>query len=228
VHILPLCPGPGSGIWKRSPYIYHVPLAGGLPKKIWDKGFVYDLWDWAPDGKTLLFFTRDDPSKPLKGMVRQLDLDSLSTTTFLDDPELALWNAHFSHDGRWVTFNAATNGLRSSRIYVAPFRKALLPRSSWTSITDGNWDDQPRFSYDDRLLFFESGYDAPRRLWAQSLGPDKRPDGRPFAVFPSSPSQRSPAISPDGLSVGPNLIVFTQTEKTGSIWLLEPAKTNSR
>jgi Tol biopolymer transport system component/predicted Ser/Thr protein kinase len=206
------------------PFIYFVPLSGGLPKKIWDKAFVDNLDDWAPDGKTLLFYPRDDPSKPLKGTIRQLDLDSRSTTMFLDDPEFALWEAHFSHDGRWVAFNATTKRRDSSHIYVAPFRKALLPRGEWLAITDGNWDDKPRFSYDDKLLFFVSGLDDPRRIWAQRLKSDMRPDGKPVAVYPLGQSQRSPFISFDEISVGPDLIVFTQAEAVGNIWLLEPVK----
>jgi len=212
------------------PFIYRVPLSGDLPKKIWDKSFVDFLWDWAPDGKTLLFFTRDDPSKPLKGMVRQLDLDSLSTTMFLDDPEFALWQAHFSHDGRWVTFNATTNG--TSHIYVAPFRKALVPRSEWIAITDGKWDDKPRFSYDDRQIFFMSslgdldGQVGRFRFWAQRLKADMRPDGKPVAVYPSEKSQRSPAFAGDEIGVGPKLVVFYHEQATGNICLLEPAKSS--
>jgi Tol biopolymer transport system component len=212
---------PFPGEWPS--FIEYVPLSGGLPKKIWDKSFVDALWDWAPDGKTLLFFPRDDPSKPLKGVVLQLDLESLSTTMFLDDPEFALWQAHFSYDGRWVTFNATTKRRESSHIYVAPFRKALVPRSGWIAITNGNWDDKPRFSYDDKLIFFLSGLEGPRRLWAQRLRPDMRPDGKPFAVYPPAQSQ-PPFISGDEISVGPNLVVFAHDEATGNIWLLEPAK----
>jgi eukaryotic-like serine/threonine-protein kinase len=208
----------------RRHFLYYVPLSGGLPNRIWDKSYWSIPWDWSPDGKALLFGTSDDPSKPLRGVVRQLDLDSLSATTFLDDLEFDLWQAHFSHDGRWVTFNATPLERNSSRIYVAPFRKALLPRSEWIPITHGDWDDKPRFSSDDRLVFFLSGRDGPRNLWAQKLRSDMRPDGKPVAVYPSRERQLSAGIWADEIGVGPHLIVFTQLELTGNIWLLEPAK----
>ncbi len=150
--------------------LYYVPLSGGLPKKIWDKSGGSWPWDWAPDGKTLLVLMRDDFSKPLRGVIRQLDLDSLATTTFLEDGELDLWQAHFSNDGRWVTFNATTRDGKSSRIYIVPFRKALLPRSEWIPVTHGEWDDKPRFSSDDKLIFFRAGQaGSPRRILAQAL-----------------------------------------------------------
>ena len=40
----------------------------------------------------------------------------MTATVFLKDPELDLWQGQFSHDGRWVAFNATTRDLKSSRI----------------------------------------------------------------------------------------------------------------
>ncbi len=206
--------------------LYYTPLAGGLPRKIWDKSVGSWPWDWSPNGKTLLFFTRDDFSKPLKGVIKQLDLDSLAATMFLEDPELNLWQAHFSHDGRWVTFNA-TVGDKSSRIYVVPFRKAPLPRSEWIPITHGDWDDKPRFSSDDKLIFFRAGRaGSSRRILSQTLTSGMRPDFNPTTVysFGEKFGESDRLKNDDDLSVGPNLIAFAQIQLTGNIWLLEPAK----
>ena len=148
---------------------------------------------------------------------------TLSATKFLDDPDFDTWEAHFSHDGRWVTFDA-TQKSKSSRIYVVPFRKAVLPRSEWIAITEGGSGDKPRFSYDGKLIFFRSNRDGSRRLWAQRLGSDMRPDGKPVAVYPLGQSKLGPAISDDEIGVGPQRIVFTQVEEMSNIWLLEPAK----
>jgi Tol biopolymer transport system component len=205
--------------------IYYVPLSGGLAKKIWDKSWSW-LWDRAPDGKTLLLLTYADRPRE-RTFIRQLDLYSLSATTFLDDPGLELWQAHFSHDGRWVTFNATRNK-QESRIYVVPFRKAFVPRSEWIATTDGGSDDKPRFSSDDKLLFFRSDRDGSRRILAQKLTSDKRPDGKPFAVYPLGQSKRSLVISDEEIGVGPQRIVFAQVESTGNIWLLAPAKGDAR
>jgi WD40 repeat protein len=219
----------GNGVISaRDKSLEYIPVSGGLPKTIWDKSAF--LWDLSPDGNTLLFYTTADLNKPRFGVVRQLDLASGSTKTLLDDPELETWCAHFSHDGRWVVFNA-TKDLRSSHIYVVPFRKALVQRNEWIAITNGNSDDKPRFSFDDKLIFFVSGHAAPYRIWAQRLGSDMHPDGKPFAVYPGQ-GESSAAISGDpnpmngstDILVGPNLIVFTHDQATGNIWLLELAK----
>jgi Tol biopolymer transport system component len=196
--------------------IYYVPLSGGLPRKIWDKSPWSSSWDWSPDGKTLLIYTREDFSKPLKGFIRQLDLDTSSTTTFLDDPELNLWEGNFSHDGRWVTFNAVTKDGKTSRIFVAPFRKALVPRSEWIPITQGKWDGKPRFSSGDKLIFFLQGLDGPRSLRAQKLRGEMRPEGEPLQLYPPGNSQRSD-IAWDEIGAGPGLIMFSRSEVTGNI-----------
>ena len=207
--------------------MYYVPLSGGLSRKIWDASYWSAQWDWSPDGKTVLFFTSGDPHKLRFGVVRQLDLDSRTATTLLDDPDFDAWQAHFSHDGRWVTFSA-TKDFKSPRIYVVPFRKALLPRSEWIAITGGGSDDKPRFSFDDKVIFFRSDRDGSRRLWAQRLSGDMRPDGAPFAVYPLGQGNRGPIVSDDEIGVGPQRIVFTQVEAVSNIWLLEPATMGER
>ena len=213
---------PDAGSWRD--FIYYAPLSSGLPKKIWDRSLWSWIWDCAPDGKTLLVMAHSDRSGNAGGWrIQELDLDSLSATAFLYDSSLDLWQAHFSHDGRWVTFNA-TKDKEASRVYLVPFRrKAALPRSEWIAITEGAEGDKPRFSYDDRSIFFRSDRDGTRRIWVQTLGPHKRPDGKPIAVYPLGQSKRAPVISDDDISVGPHLIVFTQVEENGNIWLLEPA-----
>ena len=206
----------------------YLPVSGGPPKKIWDRPGGAVPEDLSPDGKTLLIGTMDDLSKPWRGTAKQLDLNSLTTTVFLEDSELDLWGANFSHDGRWVTFNVTNPGGTSSRIFIAPFRKAIVPRSEWIPISRGGWDDKPRFSADDKLVFFLSGQlNAPHRLWGQKLRSDMRPDGEPFGIFPSD-DKSFWAIAFDDIAVGPRLIVFVKPEFTSNIWLLEPSKTGSK
>jgi Tol biopolymer transport system component len=211
----------GSGVMAaHNEAIHYLPLSGGPPKKIWEmpKRFVR-LWDWSPDGETLLLYTNNSRS----GVVQQLNLGSLSLTPFLDEPDLDTWQANFSHDGRWVVFNATNQALSASRIYIAPFRKGAVPRSEWIPITDGDWDDEPRFSSDDRMIFFVKGkHNQPHSLWSQRLNNFVRPDAKPVAVYSVPDSRRGLTIN--GIAVGPRLIVFNQAEPTGNIWLAEPVK----
>jgi len=215
-------------------FLAYIPISGGLTRTIWENperrsgvavAFSVLLSDLSPDGKTALFFTEGDPSKIRNGVVRQLDLASGSAKTLLDDPDFELWQAHFSHDGRWVVFNATPNVRTSSRIYIAPFRQAPVPRSEWIPVTQGDWDDKPQFASDDKLIFFVSGpAGKPHRFWAQRLTPDMRPDGKPVAVYSPTHGRRVMTESDSEFSAAPHLIVFSQTESTGNIWLAEPAK----
>jgi dipeptidyl aminopeptidase/acylaminoacyl peptidase len=212
----------GSGvIAAHNEAIHYLPLSGGPPKKIWElpKGAVR-LWDWSPDGKTLLLYTNN----PRPGVVQQLNLGSLSLTPFLDEPDLDTWQANFSHDGRWVVFNATNQAFStSSRIYIAPFRKGPVARSEWIPIADGEWDDKPRFSPDDKMIFFLKGnVNEPHSLWSQRLNAMMQPDGKPVAVYSAPDSRR--VITWDDISAGSGLIVFMQAEPTGNIWLAEPVK----
>ena len=126
-----------------------------------------------------------------------------------------------------MTFNANRIGEKWSWIYVVPFRKGLLRRSEWIPITQGDWDDKPRFSADDKTIFFVKGaQNAPHSLWSQRLKADMRPEGKPVALY--SPLDGRRVITFDDISVGPRLIAFIQAEPTGNIWLLEPGKANTK
>ncbi len=208
--------------------IYEMPALGGATKKIWNEsGAELVLLDLASDG-TVLFDLYSKPDDP--GRVFEKDMKSRSTTTFLDDPEHGVWNAHFSHDGRWVTFNATPNGqAEPSEVFVVPFRKALAPRSEWIPVTTGRGGDKPRFSWDDKLIFFSSDRDGFRCIWAQRLGPDKHPVGEPLAVQHFHQRRHSLSNLPIGLfemAVGPKTIVFNQAEVNSNIWVLNPGKSN--
>jgi hypothetical protein len=104
--------------------------------------------------------------------------------------------------------------LRSS-IFVAPFRKTVVPRSEWISVTDNNLDFDP-------LLHVPR--DISLCVWAQRLKADMHPDGPPFPVFHSHEVRRS---LEGGVQVGPHAILFGRQERSSNIWLLEPAKHGS-
>ncbi len=212
--------GTGSAAERVHNSVFEVPVSGGVPKKVWEEsGMFQGIDDWSPDAATLLFW-RGNNAKIL-----EMDLKSLTKTMFLDDPVYDVWQGHFSHDGRWVTFIGVKNW--HSGVYVAPFRKTLVPRSEWIPISDGPWDDKPRFSADGRLIFFTSDRDGFQCIWAQRIGPDMHPAGSPFAVYHSHQRRHSMGNIETQmlqLGVGPGMIVFNRAELTGEIWLRDPAK----
>jgi Tol biopolymer transport system component len=198
--------------------LWQVASSGGLPQKLLDRSFF--PFDWSPDSRFLVGVGRPDVE------VKILDLQTRTETTFLTDTKRELYQDHLSNDGNWVTFIAILG--THSQLYVAPFRKALVPQSEWIPITDGSgWEDKPHFSYRDNLLFFTSDRDGYRCIWAQALQPNMQPLGKPFPVYHFHQSRRSIGNLGLGaleLAVGPKALVFNQQEFTGNLWLLDPSK----
>lgn len=130
--------------------LWQIASSGGLPQKLLNR-FFYPT-DWSPDSRFLVGLA-DRPHRE----IRILDLQTRTETTFLTDTERELYQAHLSNDGNWVTFNTVLG--THSQLYVAPFRKALVPQSEWIPITEGSgWDDKPHFSYGgNRLFLFRTG-----------------------------------------------------------------------
>ena len=97
-----------------------------------------------------------------------------------------LWQAQLSHDNRWISVLEAAADEAGTRVWVAPFRDRSTPApGEWIAVTTGeHWDDKPRWSPDDNLVYFTSLRDGFPCLWAQRLRPDtKQPIGAAFAVY---------------------------------------------
>ena len=205
-------------------FVCEIPLAGGISRKVWDNTFSW-LWNWSPDGSTLLF-----SSGHVKGGEGSFDPRTLTVAPYLQgDPQHSYWGMRFSHDGLWTTFAGSpaskfAGGAKPgvSRTYIAPFRKSSVPQTEWIRATDGESDGDPSFSYDDRAIFFLSDRDGYPCVWAQRLGPGKHPEGRPFVVLHSHERRR--LIVADTFKVGRSRMVFARAEQSGNIWLVEPAK----
>ena len=213
-------------------FIFEVPLSGGVPRKVWDQANWTWLWDWAPDDATVLYTNGYTAGVMVgaRGDVEELDLKSLATTKMMiADPE-DIAEVRFSHDGHWVAFARNTRMTfvakpPHSALFIAPFRKSLVPPGEWIPVSDSGSDFSPHFSYDDRTVFFTSERDGFRCIWGQRLTRDMHPEGRPFPVFHAH-ERRRPLGSYDWheLGVGPHTIIFQGAELTGNVWLMEPPK----
>jgi serine/threonine protein kinase len=172
-------------------------------------------YGWSSDGKRVLLVGT--------GSVRVsiLDLASQQRTPLLHDPAYLLFNPRFAPDDRWVLFNATNPGW--SRIFVAPVRNSLVPESEWIPITEGPWDDQPRWSPDGNTVYFVSERDGYRCVWAQRLDTRKHPAGPAVPIFHAHEARRSMAtvgIGDLGLSVARDKIVFNLSERNGNLWMV--------
>jgi Tol biopolymer transport system component len=188
-----------------------------LPAQVCDDCFL--AWDWSPDSKTLLYWSRDQKQVGL------LDIASREKAIVLKHPEYALLRSHFSPDGRWIAFHAII-GPNRPQLYIAPFEgMSPISKDKWIAGTDRAGFDVPRWSVDGNSLYLLSNRDGYLCLWRQPLDPKtKRPLGEAKPVYHLHGARRSISSVPVGyleISVSRDKIVFPMDERTGNIWMAE-------
>ena len=135
----------------------------------------FSVWDWSPDGSSLLTF---EPGKS-----RTVDLLKISTgerRIVLSHPTTNLFGARFSPDGRWIAFSAGVAGAYT-RVLVAPFQSGVTALAEWIEVSPEGGD--VAWSPDGNVLYFRSKRDGTHCIWAQKLGPAKKPAGEPIAIL---------------------------------------------
>ena len=138
------------------------------------------------------------------------------------DPAYAIYQGHFSPDGRWIVFEGQKNGAGDTdhALYVVPASGG--PR---TRVTERQYlDDKPRWSPDGKTIYFVSGRLGFFNVWGIRFDPVKgQPVGKPFRVTTfDSPSLRVPeADVAVELSLTPDRFVLNLKEVSGSIWVLD-------
>ncbi|HEV2486531.1 MAG TPA: winged helix-turn-helix domain-containing protein [Terracidiphilus sp.] len=196
----------------RTAVAYEVSLSGNDRQPICENCSDYG---WSSDKKRLALVGASPAG------ISILELATKKRTALLRDPEYQLWNARFSPDDHWISFNATEPG--RSRIFITPATGlTLVPREDWIAIPSDGWDDKPRWSPDGNTLYFVSDRDGFRCIWAQRLDSKKHPLGDPIPVFHAHESSRSMSrVGPGDLSisVARDQIVFNMSERNGNLWL---------
>jgi eukaryotic-like serine/threonine-protein kinase len=194
-------------------------IHGGSDSEIFPQSGGY-VSDWSSDGRRFLWLGRSHDHTTI-GIV---DRAGSKLTPILGIPDGDLYQAHFSPDGKYVTFNAVRH--QHSRIYAVRLGSTAIPFGDWIPLTDGTtWDDKPRMSFDGKLLFFVSDRDGFPCIWVQRLGADMHPVGELEGVYHSHWLRR--ALSGAGLgdlelNVSRNRLIFTQRATVSNIWLVNP------
>ena len=129
-----------------------------------------------------------------------------------------------SWDDRWLTGyrNLTTS---KGQVYITPLGAEGPPSAPSYPISDGNHNDRlPEFSPDGNLMYFLSDREGRADLWAAHLDPaNKKFVGEPFLVARLHKARQSPKYVPNGaraISVARDKIVYTSTEQTGNIWVM--------
>jgi len=200
---------------KDNMYYVGLPASGrpGAPQKLCDGCGA--PFGWSPDGNTLLGLAG------LPYRVHSFEVPSGNKTELVKSAGNNIFEPWFNADGKWFLF--LVHGPGRSRVYAAPYRDSPIPEAEWIPLTDGlAWEDKPRWSPDDRAIYFTSDRDGSRCIWAQPLDSAKRPNGSAFPVYHSHNTRLALMnVAPGQLdiSVARDRLVFNQGEKTGNVWL---------
>jgi len=178
------------------------------------------VFDWSPDGKSVLVTRYNNPSPSIWQIFVDRSLSGKSTAReIISDPNYALYQAHFSPDGKWIVVNAVKN-LWTSNIYAIP-----VAGGSWIRITDGKkWDDKPRWSPDGKTIYFLSERKGFFNVWGVRFDPIKgEPQGKPFQVTSlETPALMIPKnIDPLNFSLADGRLVLPIAQTSGNIWILD-------
>ena len=203
----------------QSLAIYAISAAGGDPERLCGDCRIPN--GWSPDAKSFVWETF-----PNRALVL-VDLASGRQTEIIknSNPKYGVSRGRFSPDGRWLSFHAIPSGAEVRRVYVVPFKGAVLQdEKAWIPITDGEGMERyADWSPDGNVLYFLSERDGFRCIRGQRLDPaTKHPVGPPFEVYHFHHARQSlgngdpVTISP---TVGRDKMVFSMVETTGTIWM---------
>jgi len=150
------------------------PTAGGPEDVVFTSPDVTLVEDWSRDGRFLLAIQSSGQRNPNRGVIIPLEGEhtpvvfaDLPTGSGLDEPR-------FSHDGKWVVYNAADSGRQ--QVYLTP----VPPTGErWQLSTDGG--AQGRWRSDDGAVYYLS---ASGQLMEVAVTKQQPPQiGRPQVLF---------------------------------------------
>jgi Tol biopolymer transport system component len=190
----------------------------------WGRSYPF-VSDWSPDGKWLLV-SKDDNTTGRDEIVRlpvtaRPHADAVARK-LTSNPDYDLFQAHFSPDGQWIVFEAAT-----SRAHAPEFTIYAMPATGgpWIRITEGkHLDTKPRWSPDGRKIYFLAEEGGFFNVWGIRFDPGKGAAlGDPFQVtsFDSTGFMVARTIPTVELSLTQDRLVVSMEELSGSIWTLD-------
>ena len=115
----------------------------GTPRS--DEG---DVWDWSPDGESVLVARWNKLSKvELWSLPLAAAPDAyLAARKVISEPDFDIFQGHYSPDGKWIAFNATALQSEGETSTMFVTRTTGGP---WVRMTDSkHWDDKPRWSPD--------------------------------------------------------------------------------
>jgi hypothetical protein len=168
--------------------------------------------------------------QPPNRLVRRSLVDG-SEVLVLDPGDLEILDADLSSDDRWLALYSARPDGRPT-IHVIAVRDPAPHPEEWIEVTsEGTWVGPPRWSGDDRRLYYLSNRDDFNCIWAQPLdAQSKRPAGIEIPIVHAHHSTMKmwgPRKNMGfDLTVGRRYLAFNAAEQTGEIYaaMLQPRR----
>jgi hypothetical protein len=188
---------------------YVIALTGGTAKKLCDDCVLHG---WLPDNVGILAALGDRTRSVV------IDTHSGMTDEILARTDAPVGRIDVSSDGRHLAFSIA------GQVWMAPFRPGSPPgKDEWQLIhraRSGSAERACGWSPDSRILYLLLESDGFRCLYGQRVDVGKgTPIGEPFLVQHLHDPRRTWGSTPLGTAIVPHAFVFTQVERSGSIWL---------
>jgi Tol biopolymer transport system component len=176
----------------------------------------FNIWDWSPDGSSLLIY---DPGEAVVS-AQLWKIESGQRQPILSRPNLSVFDANFSPDGKWIAFSAGPV-IGEADVFIAPFHGVGIKESEWIPVTRGG-GSLSAWSADGDALYYHSQRDGFHCIWAQRVNSAKHPIGDPYAIqHLHAVSLGLYMIRPNDfhMSATKNHLVFNLTKETANLWL---------
>ena len=145
-----------------------------------------------------------------------------SQTPVLKPKAGTVQDACLSSDDRWLAFQLAEPA-GGYAIYIAPLGRYPVPEKDWIPVAEeSSYQQSPRWSKDDSILYFISERDGFSCIWAQRLDPStKTPSGSPFAVHHVHQSRlwHNRPRTWGTISLAGDRLIFALAEMSGNIYM---------
>lgn len=183
------------------------------------------VYDWSPDQNWLAVSVENPENGQIEIWKYRADgvsspNDARKIVTL--GPDASLYQARYSPDGNWITFDGITSSDRGDRsaIYVA--------RSTGGSpirLTDGQtWQDKPRWSSDGKRIYFVAERNGFLNVFSVGFDPARgRSDRevRQLTDFHSPEFVVAGVIPSIGFSLVNDKLMLTMAQTSGGVWLLD-------
>jgi len=159
--------------------------------------------DWSRDGRFLLL-SRGDMVNSAKADIWVLPLTGDGKSSLFLSAAAAVYDGHFSPDGRWVAYTSRESG--RTEVYVVPFDAARYlkegrgnagPAGKWEVSTEGG--NVPRWRRDGRELYYLTPDNHMMAVEVEGKGASFQVGrSQPLFLAPTNPFELTYDVAPDG------------------------------